>query len=366
MRPGYATNEQITRSLEVAQATYSKYLIAAKIASASDSIDGFLHRRFYPEQRIILRDWPNYSSSPTWEIELGDNELISVSQVLSNGVDITSDIILRREDDKQEPPYSSIQVDLASNSAFSGGTTFQQAITIAGLYSGDKDTSTVLSGGVLSGAINSSVTTAVINPVSGYYTVGTGSLLLMGTERMLTTDRRMSAVSGQTVTGTITQEQATRTVGVTSGAAFAADEIILINSERMRIDDIAGNNLIVSRAWDGTVLGAHAVSDVVYAMRTFTITRGALGSTAASHSDAVSVYVHDYPPLVNELCVAETVVMLQQNAGGYTASISAPVPSFGGFRSNRPAQKEPMGQGLPDIRDRCWRAHGRKNRLAAI
>jgi len=366
VRPGYATNEQITRSLEVAQATYSKHLIAAKIASASDSIDGFLHRRFYPEQRTILRDWPNHSYSPTWEINLGDNELISLTQVLSGGTDITADVLLRRGDDKQEPPYSAIQVDLSSASAFTGGTTFQQAITISGLFSGDKDTSQVLSGGVLSGAINSSVTTCVINPVSGYYTVGTGSLLLIGTERLLTTDRRMSAVSGQTITGNVTAEQSSKLIGVTSGAAFAADEIILINAERMRIDDIAGNNLIVSRAWDGTALAAHTSGDAVYAMRTFTVTRGALGSTAASHSDAVSVYVHDYPPLVNELCVAETVVLLQQNAGGYTQAISAVAPSFSGFRANRPAQKEVIGQGLEDIRDRCWRAHGRKGRLAAI
>ena len=354
MQIPYATVEQVSDSLEIMQSAYAKSLIFAKIGAATRSVEGFLHRRFYPEQRTILVDWPNYSSAPTWEIDLGDNELISVSQVLSGGTNITADVILRRGDDKAEPPYSSIQVDLSSSSAFTSGTTFQQAISIAGLF-GDKDTSTSVAGAALSGAINSSVTTLVLNPSSGYYTPGIGSLILLDTERILLIDRRMSAVSGQTTGGSIAALQATKTIAVTSGAAFADSETILIDAERMRIDDIAGNNLIVTRAWDGTALAAHTTGTAIYGLRTFIVQRGVLGSTAASHSDAASVYAHEYPPLVNELTIAESVVLLEQNAGGYARTIGS-----------GSSQRESVGKGLQDVRDRCWRAHARKSRKAAV
>ena len=366
MQPPYATVEQVTDSLEIAHTAYAKDRILAKLGTATRSVESLTHRRFYPEQRTILLDWPTYNYSPTWEIDLGDNELISVSQVLSGGTNITADVLLRRGDDKAEPPYSALQVDLSTSSAFTGGTTFQQSITIAGLFSGDKDTDTSLAGGVLSGGINSSVTAMVINPVSGYYTPGIGSLVLMGTERILLTNRRMSVISGNTLTGNIDAVQSTKSIGVTDGTAFATGETILIDSERVKINDIAGNNLIVDRAFDGSALASHTSTTAIYGLRTFTGVRGVLGSTAASHSDAVSAYVHEYPSLVNELCIAETVVMLSQNAGGYTSSVSTAAPSFGGFRQQRPAQKEPIGQGLPDLREQCWRAHARKSRKAAI
>lgn len=355
MQIPYATVEQVSDSLEIMQSAYAKSLIFAKIGAATRSVEGFLHRRFYPEQRTILVDWPNYSSAPTWEIDLGDNELISVSQVLSGGTNITSDVILRRGDDKAEPPYSSIQVNLSSSSAFTSGTTFQQAISIAGLFSGDRDTSTSVAGAVLSGAINSGVTTLVLNPSSGYYTPGIGSLILLDTERILLIDRRMSAVSGQTTGGSIAALQATKTIAVTSGAAFADSETILIDAERMRIDDIAGNNLIVTRAWDGTALAAHTSGTAIYGLRTFVVQRGVLGSTAASHSDAASAYVHEYPPMVNELTIAESVVLLEQNANGYARTIGS-----------GPNQREAASKGLEDVRDRCWRAHARKSRKAAV
>lgn len=349
----YATREQVSRSLEMLESSYSGYLIDIKTLAASRSAEGFLHRRFYPELRTILKDWPNRNSSPSWEIDLGDQEAISAVAVTSGGTDITSDVVLRRGDDLAEPPYSSLQINLSTDAAFSAGTSWQRSLSLQMLF-GYNDTSNALAGGALSGGINSSVTTLVINPLSGYYTVGIGSLLKIDTERLLIMDRRMSTTA-ITTTSALTDVTSARSFTTAGASSLAIGETILIDSERMRIDDIAGFTVIVSRAWDGTVLASHSSGSTIFALRTFIAKRGVLGSTAATHSDATSVYVHEYPSLLTELVVAETVVMLEQHASGYARTIGTGAGT-----------REAVGKGLDDIRERAYRELGRKSRSAAI
>lgn len=355
MTMGYATLEQVIATPEVSHSAYAASTITSTILSSSDSIDRTLHRRFYPERRTVLFDWPQPHFTPTWQIDLdaSGNRMISLEQCLSgDGTNITASCVLRRSDDKQEPPYDRLEIDLSTSAAFSAGTTWQRAISVTGLYADGPDTSTAVACAVLSGGINSSVTTLVLNPVSGVYTPGVLALIKIGTERLQLLSRRMSAVSGQTTTGNPDDLQSDTIIGVTSGSAFAVGETILIDSERMRINDIAGNNLIVDRAYDGTPLATHASGVQVYALRTFTAARGVLGSTAASHSDADSVYVHEYPPLINELCVAETLLSLQRKIGA--------------FGSGSPDSSTRRGMSeIQDLRDRVRKAYG-KTRKAAI
>lgn len=349
----YATREQVRDSLEIVHTAYANRLIDSRLEAASRSLEGLLHRRFYPERRTVQMDWPNYQYSPTWQLWMGDNELISLETLTAGGTVITSDVNLRRGDDRTEPPYSYIEVDLASNAAFAGGTTFQRSISILGLY-GYNDTATNIAAGTLGSGINSSVTSLVINPSSGDYPIGVGSLLLVGTERIVLTERRMSD-TGQNLQSSMDDLQSDTLVNVTDGTAFAAGETILIGAERMRINDIAGNNLIVTRAWDGTVLATHSVNDDVYALRTFTAKRGQLGSTAAAHDANDLVYVHEFPGLINELCIAEAIVLLEQNSAGYARMVGSGA-----------SQRESSGAGLADIRDRAWAAFGRMSRKEAV
>lgn len=350
----YATREQILRSLEILQSSYAGSLIDAKIDSSSRSIEGQLHRRFYPERRTILKDWPNPNPAYAWEVDLGDQEVISVSSVLSGGRDITSGIQLRRGDDLVEPPYGIIQVDLSVNGvSFSAGTTFQRSLTIAGLF-GHNDTDTSLAGGSLSAGINSSVNILVANPSSGMFTLGIGSILLIGTERLIVANRLLTT-SGQTISADVAATQATKTISSAGAANFAIGETILIDGERMLIDDIAGTTLIVRRAWDGTALATHTTGATIFAARQFTVVRGALGSTAAAHSSADPIYVHNFPALINELCVAETVCALEQNAGAYARTIGT-----------GSSAREAVGGGLEDVRARAYAAYGRKSRVWAI
>lgn len=355
MRINYATREQVSRSLEVFASSYAGSLIDATIGAASHSAEGFLHRRFYPELRTIKRDWPNKSYSPSWEVNLWDQEMISLEAVTSGGTDITADCLLRRADDLAEPPYDSLEVSLGSNSALSAGTSFQQSLNIRGLF-GYNDTDTATAGGSLGAGITNSATLITLNPSNGTLTVGIGSLILIGTERMVVLDRRM-ATSGQTLSSSVTDIQSARVITSAGASNFAREEVILIGGERMRIDDIAGNNLLVTRAYDGTVLETHTNGDTIYALRSCLVARAVLGSTAASHNSADPVYVHAYPALLNQLVIAETVVMLEGNSAAYAAT------SGTGSRQISAAQKV----GLDDIRDRAWGALCRqRTRTAAI
>src|SRR5947207_15646815 len=104
-----------------------------------------------------------------------------------------------------------------------------------------------------------------------YSPVRVGSIVLIGNARMLLTTGLMSDTA-QNLQNALTATNNAKTVTVTDGTAFAIEETILIDSERMRIDDIAGNNLTVTRAVDCTALAVHNASTAdIFALRTFTV-----------------------------------------------------------------------------------------------
>lgn len=354
MQPWYATREQVQDSLEIMHTARSASLIDAALDAATPSVESLLHRRFYPETKTVTFDWPSNLYTPSWQLLLGDNEIVSLTTLTAGGVVIpATDYFLRRWDNRDEPPYQYIEIDRSSSAAFQAGTTPQRAIEAYGVF-GHNATDTSVASATLSAGINASVTTLVLNPSSGVFDVGVGSIVVIGTERLQLVERRMS-YTGQLVQSAMTASMADTIVDVTDGTLFAVNETILIDSERMRIDDIAGNNLIVRRAWDGSVLATHAGTTAVFALRTFSAKRGALGSTAATHATSDPVYSHKFPGLVNELSKAEAVVMLEQNSSAYARVVGA-----------GSSARESVGKGLEDLRARAVTAYGRKCRLGAI
>lgn len=350
----YATMEQVRGSLEINRSSITDNLIRAKLEFTSRGIESRTHRRFYPERKTITQDWPNSLTADAWQILLGDNEIVSLNGFTSGGNVIpTNSMKLRRYDDKPEPPYNLLEVSLSSAYALSAGSTFQQSQSIDAVYGWD-DTDTSVPSGLLGAGINASVTSLVINPSSGYYplSIGIGGLILIGTERMILTARRMSD-TGINTAGTLTDVKNSQTLAVTDGTNFSVGETILVDSERMRIRDIAGNNLTVERSFDGSTLATHASGVDVYALRTFTVRRGVLGSTAAAHNLNDPVYAHEFA--VNEWCVAETVVLLEQNASGYARTV--------GSADNA---REATGAGLEAIRAEGVRTFGRVSRSGAV
>lgn len=350
----YSTLEKVRLSLEVNHTARADRLIRAKIDAASFGVESLTHRRFYPELKTVKFDYPNYQYSPTWRLWLGDNELVTRDDLVLRSGSVTidnSDVLLRRSDGKNEPPYTHIELDLDSDAAFGQGSTWQEDIQVTGHFGYKYDWR---ASGQLAGAINNSVTTVDIAPSDGYLGVEVGSLLMVGTERMVTVDRRSIDTTINTA-GTLDANMGDTLLAVTDGTAFAVDETILVDSERMLITDIAGNNLIVERAFDGTVLADHLSGVDIYALRRFTVQRGALGTVAASHSSGDSVSVFVYPGLVEELATGEAIVLLAQSTGAFAAN-----------RGAGESGSDPAGEGLPDLRDRCYTAHGRKLRVSAI
>jgi hypothetical protein len=356
MEPVYATREDVMRALDVKLTARSSAQIDRALQSASRSVDNDLcHRRFYPEIATKSFNWPDSQSRTSWRLWLDANELISVTTLTSGGTTISSgDFFL--EPDRYGPPYNRIEINLGSSAAFGGGDTHQRDITITGLWGYRLDETTV---GALTAAVPTTTATTVSVNAEASAQLGVGSVLRVDSERLLVTGRQM-ADTGQNVGGSgLTAQQNSVTLAVSDGTAFTIDEILLIESERMLVIDIAGNNLTVKRAWDGSVLAAHTAGVDIYAPRTFTVQRAALGTTAATHADGTSIVRWDPPGLVRDLTIAEAINTVTMETAGYSKVLRS---GEGGGSSERNRDQK----GIDALRTQVYNALGRKGRVRAV
>lgn len=335
--PFYATREEIKAELDVKETARSNTRIDRALTDATGAVHGLCKRVFYPETATRSFNWPNEQRARSWRLWLDRSEVISVTTLTSGGTTIVAaDYFL--EPNQYGPPYNSIEIDLGSNAAFDSGDTHQRAIVVTGLFGYRNDETTL---GATTEALDASETGIDVDATTSA-AIGVGSLLRIDTERAIVTGRAQLD-TGQTLGGSITNVNNIVTVAVQSGAAFAAGESILIDSERMLVEDISGNNLTVKRAWDGATIAAHTAGAVIYAPRTLTVERGALGTTAATHSSAATVYRWDPPGPVRQLCVAEALTDLLQGRSGYARTAGS-----------GDSEREASGRGLKDLRDRIY------------
>jgi len=342
----YCTREDVKSALDSQETARNNAQIDRLIEAASRSVEQLCHRDFYPWTGTRYFDWPNVQHAAPWRLWLNRDELISFTSGTSGGVTLTlSDVLL--EPANSGPPYNRLELDLGGSSSFDSGDTPQRNIAITGVYGGNADTAAA---GALAEALDSSETGVDVTDGS---LVGVGSALKVDDEWMIVTGRQM-LTTGQTLQTDLTASAAAVTVAVTTGSAYAVGETILLDSERMLIVDIAGNNLTVKRAWDGSVLATHTGS-TIYSPRTLLVTRGALGTTAAAHNSAAAVSKLAVPGLVRQLAIAETLTALQQEGAAYGRVIGS-----------GDAQREASGKGLADLRCQTYDAHGRKVRMRAV
>ena len=197
--PFYATREDIQRALDVQTTARNRRQIDDAVNAASRSVEGLLHRRFYPEQATRYFDWPPRTGVTPWILRLDDNELISVTALSSGGTTISaSSYFLRRADNKDEAPYTRLEINLSSSAAFGGGSTYQKDITVTGLFGYRNDETTL---GALTAAVSTTTGTTITVDGATSALVGVGSLLRVDTERLIVTERTQTS-TGQT--GTIT------------------------------------------------------------------------------------------------------------------------------------------------------------------
>jgi hypothetical protein len=348
--PWYASREEIKAELDVKETARSNSRIDRALADATEALHGLCHRVFYPVVATRYFDWPGPQYARPWRLWLDANELISVTTLTSGGVTIAaSDYFL--EPNTYGPPYNRVEIDLDSSAAFGGGDTHQRDIGITGVWAGCPLVEPLA--GATVEALDASETGIDVDAATSA-AVGVGSLLRIDDERVIVTGRS-NLDTGQTLGGSgLTNVNSAVTVTVQSGAAFAAGETILIDGERMRVDDIAGNALVVTRAWDGSTIAAHSVGATIYAPRTLAVERGALGTTAATHNTSATVHRWDPPGPVRQLCLAEALTDLLQGRSGYARTAGA-----------GESEREVAGRGINDLRKRVYISHGRKARTRA-
>ncbi|MEU8756214.1 hypothetical protein AB0C88_37580 [Streptomyces chartreusis] len=352
----YATRESVMRALDSKLTARNAGQIDRALESASRDVESLCHRVFYPEIDTRYFDWPDSQYGTPWRLWLDDSELVSLTSLSSGGVAIDlADVLL--EPNRSGPPYNRIELNTGTSAAFGGGSTHQRDVTATGLWAGCALTETTI--GALTAAVATTTATSLTVNAAASAELGIGSVLRVDSERMLVTGRTMTD-AGQNVGGSgLTAQQNSVTLAVSDGTAFAVDEILLVESERMLIVDIAGNNLTVIRAWDGSVLAAHTAGTDIYAARTLTVRRSALGTTAATHVDASQVVRWDPPGLVKDLVIAEAMNRVTNEQAGYARTRRA----TGGLSSGNQTL---AARDLPALREQVYDAHARKGRTRGV
>lgn len=342
----YCAREDVKRALDIAETARSNGQVDRAIETASRAIEGRLHRRFYPWTGTRTFDWPNSQRARSWRLWLDANEVISVSELVSGGVAIPpNDYMLYPTDG---PPYNRIEINLGSSAAFSSRNTHQQTIAVDGVFGHSADEA---SAGALAATLDASETAVDVTDAAA---IGVGDTIRIDAERMVVTGRTMLD-TGQNLGANLAAQASVVTVAVTTGSAYAVDEVLLVDAERMLVVDIAGNNLIVKRAWDGSVLAAHTTGADIYVPRTLTVTRGALGTTAAAHTTATAIVRHRVPGLIRDLAIAVALTQLLQEGAGYARTAGA-----------GENQREVSGRGLRALWDDAYATYGRKARTRGV
>lgn len=363
-RPCYCTREEVRLALDIQQSAYADHKLDRALASGSGSVDRLCMRRFYTQIKTYHFDWPNYQYAYPWRLWLDERELAGVPTLIESGPFLTTPVQIPTANclflPETGPPYTEIQLRRDLNSTFGNNTTPQFDILITGPFGYWLNT---LPAGTLAVALPDGTGTTLQASSGAFFDVG--DTLIIDTESMLVTDSQYVNTTIQFSAGCTTASAADNTMTVPDGTKFSAGEIILIDSEWMLIQYIIGNSLIVKRAYSGSVLTTHTAPGNVFAKRLFTVTRGALGSTAAAHLINAPMSIREIPELVKELSLAEAVVTLIQTPAGYANDSQA--TWMGQQQRGQGSQKEAWpGTGIPDLRQRCEEAYARKARSRVI
>jgi hypothetical protein len=342
--PFYASRENVLDALDMKAAAYTSGQVDRAIDSASRAAEGLTRRIFYPLTATKSFDWPGRQDE-TWTIWLDGNDIASMTTLVAGGVSIPA-AGYNLEPNEYGPPYNRVEINRGSSYAFaSGPLTPQRSIAMTGVWCGSPLDEA--NAGTLVAAITSSATT-----LTSTMPIGVGRILRIDSERLIVTERSF-ITSGQT--GTLTANLNANTLAVADGTQFQPREHLLIDAERLLVVDIAGNNLIVKRAQQGSTLAAHTGAAVFYA-RSYTVTRGALGTTAASHLISAPIARHVPPALVEQLTIAYSIFRLLGENAGYARQV--------GSGSSERAGTARLD--ISDIEAQVRRVHGRSARQRAV
>lgn len=348
--PWYCTREEVKRSLDIKSTARNNASIDRNIGAASRSVEDLTNRWFYPDTGVRYFDWPNDQYARSWRIWLDRYELISLTALANRG-GLTIPPAQYFLEPSDGPPYNRIELDISVQTGsvvFGGASTWQRAVVATGVFGYCDDRAAA--GAV---AVTAS-TTATTLDVTDSSVAEVGTLLVGAGERMFVTGRSHISTTA-TMSGTLAASMAAGTVAVSDGTLVQPGEVALIDAEKLMVNEVVGNNLLVTRAWDGTTLAAHSGSPLVYCPRRLTVSRAFLGTTAATQTQGVALQRQVYPDLVRQLTLAEAVTNLLQESSGYARMAG------GGDNA-----REFTGKGIKDLRCQVEQSFGKLARIGVI
>jgi hypothetical protein len=344
--PVYCTREDVQLALDVKTTYRDSALTDSAVMAAAGDTYGIMHRRFFPEDGVKYFDWPNYQYAYPWRIWLEQYDLVTATQVTTGGVTIPlGDIFFEPVNKEAGEPYTYMELDRSTNASFGVGPTPQRDVGITGTW-GYCATWTPLTS-LAADIDDSSVTLQVAGPV------GTGAIVLAGSERMIVSDRAMTS-TGDTISSDLAAESNATLVATATPADFSQGEEIMVDAESMLVTAVT-SGLVVKRAWNGTPLAAHTSGAAIYAPRSLTVMRGQLGTAAAAHAEGDPLSAHAAPPLIRELNIALAENTVLQKTSGYARTVG-----------EGDSLRNASGAGLADLIARARARHGRKARTAVV
>lgn len=314
----YTTREAVKAAVGIS-GTDKDAQIDGNIEAGSEDVERILLRRFIPETAVKYFRWPQRIGD-SLTLTFPDEDLIAVTLLQSEAQDSSPTTIDEAdffvEPVNAGPPYTRIELDLSASAAFSSGDTPQRSIAVTGRWGFGEDTKAA--GTVASGlASSSSATSCVCSDAS---LIGVGNTLLIEDEAIFVS-KKTTADVGTNTNGALTANKAEVTITVVDGTAIIAGEVMIINSERMLIESISGNDATVERAYDGSVLAAHNDAQDIYTFRTLTLVRGVNGTEAATHANATVIATYAPPGDIAKYVLAYAISQQKLDESGHTGMI---------------------------------------------
>lgn len=349
MGPFYATREAVKAAAQ-SKTSRDDVSVDRALGAAVDSVYGLTHRRFAPSLETRSFRWPDRQGSAAEALWIDSEDLIELLEFTVDNGDTSLDVNdLFLEPNQYGPPYNRIEVNVGGNDVLSAGSTWQRAASALAWWgwTDEEEQAATSSAGLASTSTNALA-------VSDGSVIGVGSLLRVQDERLVVTGRSQVDTTA-TLSSDLSAQVNAQTAAVNNGTLVHVGETVLIGAEYLDVVDVAGSNLIVKRAANGSTIAAHASGTPIYAPRSLRVQRGAQGTAAAIHAGPVSVYRWVPPPLLEQYSVAEALSTLNQQTAGFAATA--------GSEGN---EREVSGRALAALRKQVYDTYAIKGRTRAV
>lgn len=332
----YASEQDVKRSADIPSTADLDDNIARALDEGSQAVDDLCRRYFYPISTVHYFPWPQDINQPSNTLYLNKHGLIELDELTNGDGAIIPPSQYDLGPKQYGPPFTKITVagSFSTNAMFP-----DRSIRGEGTYGYQIDEKTVTQ------TINQLTGTSV-TLVDGS-AVGVGSLIRIGTERLVVAAKGGWVDSENVAAIILEAKKSADRFTVTDGAAFHVGEEILMDSEVMRIQRIAGNRLIVKRAVDGSVLEEHS-TDEVLVDRHIRVERSVLGSSAFDTAADADVHLFKFPPRVSQLARAEALTIMGFDIASYATSTGQGDADI--KHSTKP---------LEDLRNKVFQQYGR-------